>query len=623
MAIPNGYTKIEANKLYENVEYYIDTSVDISYNDYFSSYTSEQPYLYGDLDGDIDIILAYNGSYYKIGRLREYDGSTIWAYDAGVTITNGVININNTPINVLNLNISTSPDWLYVKTAPDYSKVKKVNIIDMDGNEFNFDIGGGAELNIHYGDTAPEDTSKLWVHGATPTKLQISAKNEVSGKIETLSSVLTVSPRHSANATVGDELWIIGGSDAENSLGLSSILVFNMKTHEIRTPPVTLPKKLRYASANAVGAYIYVAGGFSSGTYAETAIYKIDTVNETIETLSTVLPASRCCMGSAVVGKCIYYCGGGVNSGSQGKNIFKFDTNTLLIEQLPFTFQTAVRGLRCVSKGSKIYMVNGLEGATSVNFTNKVRTYDVATQEYSEKSHVLHNSYEEMAVEMYEDKILMFGGKNNTYSRDYIAIYDVTTDTKTTLSIKLPVALTDLKIGIEGNEIYLCGGYKYNNAGQSTTFTSSTAIYKFTALPPVTENTLLLQQGSATNVVSIANNDACEIEVSVKGTYRGGTDGLGQLETSMLYQNGYWQVVTQGRGLIKFYVDGNEYYAKNGWTWGDFCLDEIYSRGKFSNQGSYITYIDMYEVDVNSTDEIIDGNSYTVSFSGYPGGGAN
>lgn len=129
MPIPNGYTRIEANKLYENVEYYIDTT--ISYGALPVSNIRNYPYIGGYREEGSNYIAVYYD-----GGTREFGGDGGW-----FNITNGIV----TGYPTLNINLDSSPEWLYVKTSntPDLSKVKKVNITDKDGNEFSFDVGGG------------------------------------------------------------------------------------------------------------------------------------------------------------------------------------------------------------------------------------------------------------------------------------------------------------------------------------------------------------------------------------------------------------------------------------------------------------------------------------------------
>lgn len=130
MAIPSGYTKIEANKLYENVEYYIDTSVTPSS---FTSNIEDVPYLnYGDtLDGKI-VSIAWDIEPFE-NFIALSNSNNTWKS----SIVNGV----HPDYSTLNINLTTSPDWLYVKTAPDYSKVKTIEVTAEDGTKLSFNVG--------------------------------------------------------------------------------------------------------------------------------------------------------------------------------------------------------------------------------------------------------------------------------------------------------------------------------------------------------------------------------------------------------------------------------------------------------------------------------------------------
>ena len=122
--------------------------------------------------------------------------------------------------------------------------------------------GGGGELNIAYGNTAPEDTSKLWIKSEEP--------NNISFPI----------------------LWnpeqIVEG---------------------ITNTGTTLPKKMHRIGIASIGTKIYLFGGYSNG-YEQNTIQIFDTTNNTIQTLSTTLPKGAYDIGTAAVGTKIYLFGG-------------------------------------------------------------------------------------------------------------------------------------------------------------------------------------------------------------------------------------------------------------------------------------------------------------------------
>ena len=168
MAIPNGYTRIEANKLYENVEYYIDTSVAPPTIAVASNITN-YPYLdYGGYEvimGRVTTYLVaviYDGGYLPITRSES--GADDYYYWETQNIIDGKVNGYPT----LNINLTTSPEWLYVKTSntPDFSKVKKINITDITGTTYSFDVSGGvAKKEITFtigGDTYTAEEGMTW-----------------------------------------------------------------------------------------------------------------------------------------------------------------------------------------------------------------------------------------------------------------------------------------------------------------------------------------------------------------------------------------------------------------------------------------------------------------------------
>jgi hypothetical protein len=88
--------------------------------------------------------------------------------------------------------------------------------------------GGGAELNIAYGDTAPEDTSKLWVKTTAPSKVHVGydfpslevatiadGSSGEGGDAEMLTEVLPTALRSACSVLVGTNIYLFGG-DAIN-----------------------------------------------------------------------------------------------------------------------------------------------------------------------------------------------------------------------------------------------------------------------------------------------------------------------------------------------------------------------------------------------------------------------
>jgi hypothetical protein len=131
--------------------------------------------------------------------------------------------------------------------------------------------GGGAEFNIAYGDTAPEDTSKLWVKTAEPEDVQITPKlYPISEEIDIGVSILPTTARYIASAVVGTKVYLFGGRKKSD---LNTINVFNTESNTITTLSTTLPNEANGIASAVVGTKVYLFGGSTSGSLI------LDTIN--------------------------------------------------------------------------------------------------------------------------------------------------------------------------------------------------------------------------------------------------------------------------------------------------------------------------------------------------------
>ena len=119
-------------------------------------------------------------------------------------------------------------------------------------------ISSGASLNIAYGNTAPSDTSKLWIKGNEPEEMTITTQQLLS----TLSTKLPTAAYGIGTAAVGTKIYLFGGSRTSGSL--NTIQVFDTTNNTISTLPTTLPTAAYGIGTAAVGTKIYLFGGSGS-----------------------------------------------------------------------------------------------------------------------------------------------------------------------------------------------------------------------------------------------------------------------------------------------------------------------------------------------------------------------
>lgn len=89
---------------------------------------------------------------------------------------------------------------------------KDINIGGVTGT---LESGGGGELNIAYGDTAPEDTSKLWVKTTEPESVEISP--ELFGEELQNNKLYLV-----CNAVMNNKVKIVNSNSAKITIGITS-----------------------------------------------------------------------------------------------------------------------------------------------------------------------------------------------------------------------------------------------------------------------------------------------------------------------------------------------------------------------------------------------------------------
>ena len=261
--------------------------------------------------------------------------------------------------------------------------------------------GGSAEFNIAYGDTAPSDTSKLWVKASEPNKVSIATQFNTTNSFQTNIAKLPNAAFAMGTAAVGTKIYLFGGSGKSGSK-LNTIQVLNTETNVISTLSATVSKVAMGIGAAAVGTKIYLFGG-ANGTGRYNTIQVFNTETNTISTLSATLPAGAYSIGTAAVGTKIYLFGG---QGSNSLNTIQvFDTETNTISTLSVTLPKAANGMGTAAVGTKIYLFGGSDGF------NAIQVFDTETNTISTLSATLpSNNTGGIGTAAVGTKIYLFGG---------------------------------------------------------------------------------------------------------------------------------------------------------------------------------------------------------------------
>ena len=236
------------------------------------------------------------------------------------------------------------------------------------------------ELGIAYGDTAPEDTGKLWIRTGEPAQVQIRSRQDTE-MVEAGKVALPQAAHSIAAAAVGGKVYLFGGLSAENN-GLSTIHVFDPETDTITRLPVVLPSTAYGSAAAAVGEKVYLFGGrVGSGVTRLNTINMFDTQTNTITTLSTALSSKVYYIAAAAVGTKIYLFGGSYTaSGSGLYSIDVFDTETNAISRLNTYLPTAAFSIAAATVGEKVYLFGGNNNG---NRLSTIQVFDAQTETLS------------------------------------------------------------------------------------------------------------------------------------------------------------------------------------------------------------------------------------------------
>ena len=399
---------------------------------------------------------------------------------------------------------------------------KDVNIGGVTGT---LESGGGSELNIAYGNTAPEDTSKLWIKSEEPSNISFPVVWNPEQIVEGITDTgVVVSPSRMdvGSAAVGTKIYLFGGWISSSSV--NTIQVFDTTNNTIKTLTTTLPEAATDISAVTVGTKIYLFGG------PNYSIYVFDTTNNTIETLTTKLSSGVGTkrFGVGVVGTKIYLFGGWMSSSPYAtKSIQVFDTTNNTIKTLTTTLPEARESLASASVGTKIYLFGGR--FNDIDYTqiyvfntvnNTIQTLQVSTKNAVDRGSAAVGT-----------KIYLFGGGSRQYTKyKTIQVFDTTNNTIKTLTTTLPEAATDISAVTVGTKIYLVN---YLNG-----------FYQFTVNVPLSSNDIIVTQEYYSRTFKVLKAPT-EVEVACKYVYKG-DQNLAKFIDAYLYDGANWVNVNTG-----------------------------------------------------------------------------
>ena len=387
-------------------------------------------------------------------------------------------------------------------------------------------ISGGSELNIHYGDTAPEDTSKLWIKSEKPSNISFPVVWKPEQIVEGITDTGTTLPtaaRGIGTAAVGTKIYLFGGYGSDGNI--NTIQVFDTTNNTIQTLSTTLLQKSYGIAAAAVGTKIYLFG-VGNNSYPD-YIQVFDTTNNTIQTLSTRLPKGAYGIAAAAVGTKIYLFGGHADA-ERLNTIQVFDTTNNTIQTLSTRLVSVAWYIAAAAVGTKIYLFGGSDNSA----LNTIQVFDTTNNTIQTLSTTLPTASSNIAAAAVGTKIYLFGGSGRLNT---INLFDTTNNTIQTLSTTLPQGEHSIGTAAVGTKIYLFGGSGSNYLN---------TINLFTVDIPLSSNDIIVTQEYYSRTFKVLKAPT-EVEVACKYVYKG-DQNLAKFIDAYLYDGVNWVNVNTG-----------------------------------------------------------------------------
>ena len=364
----------------------------------------------------------------------------------------------------------------------------------------------GVKLNIAYGETPPEDTSKLWVRANKPEKVEFITSGDVGATVDnTLTLPITFSMGvgnlntmylfgnaigvyelnvlsknlikiSDKNITDGNnscgrcycngKIYIFGGTKSYSSSSSSkNIRCYDITTDELTTKKAVLPIAMWGVACCVVGDYIYTFGG--NDINYKNYICKYDTINDTLEIVG-YLDSSKAEITTCLIGSKIYLFGGFPNFDT----IQCFETTDNTLSTMNATLTNGGCYIGVTNIGTDIYLVGGEQYTSGASVTMKrgyIEKYDTLTDTISIVLNTSEVSGQVYTTVTYDNQIYFHIGDNiKCFTPEALTLNHGNIAIKQNQELYFDI-YNGIKIGVENvyignanNEAELCEAYLHN-----------------------------------------------------------------------------------------------------------------------------------------------------------------
>lgn len=392
--------------------------------------------------------------------------------------------------------------------------------------------GGGMELNIAYGDAAPEDTTKLWVKCEKPSKVLMQPAGSFAWTkgVGTelgqsyLSNKLGTSPIGGASGVIGKKIYVFEPN--------MNIRCFDIESNAVSLLAEKQSVNRSYPGYATVGSKIYMFGGNKTSyndRYDTIEVFNAETGK--CEVLETVLPTAANDFAAVAVGSKIYLFGGAPKSGKL-QSLWIFDTETNKIEDKGNVLPFGNSSMAACLFGNKIYL---LGGTSSNGVVKTICVYNIETNSAETLTTSLPRNCYRAAWAKYGDGLIMVGGYSGGGSMSEVVYFDPSSETAIKVGEISGNTINGATAQVVDNTIYVLGGTKLSGNNHIYTF----YLYGYT----VAKDELAILITTNTPLLTIINASEVFLKIGVSGVRRGNDSNIGDRVELAYYSSGNWKTI--------------------------------------------------------------------------------
>lgn len=395
-------------------------------------------------------------------------------------------------------------------------------------------LEGGAKLNIHYGNTAPEDTSKLWVKTTEPESVEISPDFGYGEAVQT-TGIKSGFPTSNITCEDGDYLYVAKDK---------TIKKYNKNTLEFIRDVATLSDTI-YAVAIFEGILyctrrLYTSGGYQSTTAVDFYAIDLSTGEATICAYNLSSYGGNLIIYNGKIyliggGKLIYYNQYGDYDLNPISTIYEYDISTKTMEKISYSYGKGFSGYCLV--GNKVFVFGGYsESSSQMNITTNIISINLDTKTATKCNAVLPIANYDMGVSNLGNYIYLSGGNKTS---QIVYRYDTVNDTIEQVNVTLEHARASCATFFNGTELYLLG--------------SNAIIDKLQIDVPLSSTKLKIISDWLNNQFAVINGSS-KVMIGVNKAFKGDENNKAKEVTAYVHDGTNWHDLDGEITFTKLYA---------------------------------------------------------------------